>query len=108
MKSLILAAMALMVATPSFAQVRLEFGDRGYYNEDYPPPPPRYRQRYGEPYGGYERPYGGYERHGYRQRAYGGVCVTSRGACETPGPTPVGARCRCDIPGFGPKRGNVR
>jgi hypothetical protein len=104
MKSLILAAMSVMIATPALAQVRLEFGSPGYYEDDYAPPPPRYRQRYGEPYG---NPYGGYERRAYGRRAYGGVCVTSRGACEV-GPSPVGARCRCNIPGFGPKRGNVR
>ncbi len=39
------------------------------------------------------------------QRSRGGVCVTSRGNCPTF--APVGANCRCDIPGFGRKRGNV-
>ncbi|MFC0282816.1 hypothetical protein ACFFJB_04195 [Camelimonas abortus] len=36
----------------------------------------------------------------------GPVCVTSRGACPSI-PLPAGAPCRCDIPGFGWKRGAV-
>lgn len=40
------------------------------------------------------------------QRSRGGICVTSRGTCESFAPR--GANCRCDIPGFGPKRGNVQ
>jgi hypothetical protein len=40
----------------------------------------------------------------YRPR--GGVCVTSRGSCESY--LPRGSNCRCHIPGFGPKRGGVQ
>lgn len=42
-----------------------------------------------------------------RRGAGGGglVCVTSRGNCPTY--SPVNAICKCDIPGFGTKRGNV-
>ncbi len=43
-----------------------------------------------------------------RRGAGGGgslVCVTSRGNCPTY--SPINAICKCDIPGFGTKRGNV-
>ncbi|MBX9911839.1 MAG: hypothetical protein K2Z25_24410 [Beijerinckiaceae bacterium] len=40
------------------------------------------------------------------QRSRGGICVTSRGNCPTS--LPRGSNCRCDIPGFGPKRGGVQ
>ena len=36
----------------------------------------------------------------------GSVCVTARGNCPAY-PSPIQSPCRCDIPGFGPKRGNV-
>jgi hypothetical protein len=44
----------------------------------------------------------GYGRRGGRPR----ICVTSRGTC--PAFAPPGVRCRCEIPGFGRKRGIVR
>lgn len=36
------------------------------------------------------------------------VCETSRGNCAVARGTPIGANCRCNIPGFGPKRGNAQ
>lgn len=69
----------------------------------YPPPPGYYPQR---PGGGYYRPdpYGdGYYR---RPVQFGNICFTSRGSCPTR-PQPVEAPCRCNIPGFGVKRGGV-
>ncbi|KAA2237471.1 hypothetical protein [Salinarimonas soli] len=41
-----------------------------------------------------------------RAGRFGQACETSRGTCYV-NPQPIGSRCRCDIPGFGPKRGNV-
>ncbi len=48
------------------------------------------------------------ERERYGSRRGGAICVTSRGACRISLPLVSGAACRCDIPGFGPKRGNVQ
>ncbi len=42
-----------------------------------------------------------------RRAQAGNVCVTSRGSCEYPQYFPLNTRCRCDIPGFGMKRGNI-
>ena len=39
--------------------------------------------------------------------AFGRACATSRGVCYVRRPQPYGSGCRCDIPGFGPKRGNI-
>jgi hypothetical protein len=36
----------------------------------------------------------------------GSLCVTARGDCPTP-PAPDNARCGCEIPGFGYKRGQI-
>ena len=72
----------------------------GYYA---PPPPPGY-DPYGRPYG-YRPPPPPY---GYGYRApLGRFCETGRGSCYTR-PVPVGSACRCDIPGFGLKRGIVQ
>jgi hypothetical protein len=55
----------------------------------------------------YDAPGWGYERHSPRpSRRFGQICATSRGACYVR-PVPVGSRCRCEIPGFGLKRGSV-
>jgi hypothetical protein len=72
----------------------------------FPPPPPR---PYYEP--GYDRPrydprFGGQEYYSPRRVPFGNVCETSRGACRTR-PAPEGNPCRCNIPGFGPKRGSI-
>jgi len=56
----------------------------------YPPPAPYYAP---QPY--------------YGEEALGGVCYTSRGACPLEYGRPVGAPCRCFIPGFGRKGGTV-
>lgn len=42
----------------------------------------------------------------YERRPLSNVCVTSRGECYTRR-SPYGAPCRCEIPGFGLKRGNI-
>lgn len=73
-----------------------DYSRRGYdrgYDEG-----PRYRRRppvvvYDE-----EPSYGG---------AFGRACATSRGVCYVRRPQPYGSGCRCDIPGFGLKRGNI-
>ena len=59
---------------------------------------PRYRRR--PPVVYEEEPrYGG--------GSFGRACATSRGVCYVRRPQPFGSGCRCDIPGFGPKRGNI-
>jgi hypothetical protein len=81
----------------------------GGYNR--PPPPP-----YGYwPPPGYGRPppppgYGyGYAMgpHGPRPPGTSRVCATSRGSCDVGSWQPISAPCRCMIPGFGRKRGNI-
>jgi hypothetical protein len=110
MKRFALAAAALMAfsAVPASAQY---YGNPygGYdpgYDSGYEPAPRRtYRvaPREYDPYGGrtYYSP-----RPRYRQVQLGSVCVTSRGSCESSA-APIQAKCRCYIPGFGPKRGNI-
>jgi hypothetical protein len=62
-------------------------------------------------------PRGGYDRDDWdddgwrgrgrdRRSGWGRVCVTSRGNCRVSAPR--GVSCRCEIPGFGRKRGVVR
>ncbi|HZH11452.1 MAG TPA: hypothetical protein VEZ24_13905 [Microvirga sp.] len=122
MKRLMLVALAaLTLAAPASAQYYGSPYSSPSYEEEWRPSPrydydrPRYGYRprqdyYDQDYGGerrvyrYERP-----RHEWRRQAqrYGNVCVTSRGSCEHPQSYPLGAKCRCDIPGFGPKRGNI-
>jgi hypothetical protein len=105
--SIMTSLAAIVVPVPVQAQVRLEFGSPGGYYPDEPPPP---RYRYRDPY---ERHFredyhgGGYDSPVYGRRM-GYICETSRGACEISRPAPLGASCRCHIPGFGRKRGNVR
>jgi hypothetical protein len=57
----------------------------------------RPRQRF------YEEEYSPRQR---RAANFGQACVTSRGTCYVQ-PQPITSRCRCQIPGFGPKRGHV-
>lgn len=97
----ILAGAMLLGAMPAGAQYydpyrrppREDYYDRGPprgYDDD------RRRPRYDD-------------RDDYRPRRGGGggglICVTSRGNCPTY--SPINAICKCDIPGFGTKRGNV-
>jgi hypothetical protein len=123
MKRLLLAALAALTLTaPASAQY---YGgpDSRPDREEWVRPAPRYDED-GRPGYGY-RPRPDYERrddYGYERRVYryerprrewrrearyGNVCVTSRGSCEYPQSYPIGTGCRCDIPGFGPKRGNI-
>lgn len=127
MKRLMLTVLAaLTLAAPASAQY---YGSPySTYERGWSEPAPRYdydRPGYGyRPGPSYERrEYYGYEpRREYRReyryvrpreewrrqaRRYGNVCVTSRGSCEYPQSFPINANCRCDIPGFGPKRGNI-
>lgn len=74
----------------------------GYYE-----PAPRYRRP--QPPPDYYRPPPPPDYYGYsRRRAFGSVCVTSRGSCSIGRPVPLPAGCVCNIPGFGKKRGAVQ
>jgi hypothetical protein len=53
-----------------------------------------------QPYSPAPRSYGHYG-------GVGSVCVTSRGNCSVGQLVPLGSGCRCNIPGFGRKRGQV-
>jgi len=72
----------------------------------YAPPPPRYeqpryeRRRQVEEYDPYYAP--------RRATRYGQVCVTSRGECYVYRPQPINSGCRCEVPGFGLKRGAIQ
>lgn len=44
---------------------------------------------------------------GFRPGGFGRACATSRGVCYVRRPQPLGSGCRCEIPGFGLKRGNI-
>ena len=107
MKRLLLAALALSApAAPASAQYYGPYSPApGWYE-----PAPRYqprsdyyeRRRYydeGPPRGVWRRP--------ARQVAVGNICVTSRGSCEYPQYFQLQTPCRCQIPGFGPKRGAI-
>ncbi|GJE15816.1 hypothetical protein [Methylobacterium marchantiae] len=61
---------------------------------------------YGQPYedDGERRPLP--RQYGNGRQRIGSVCVTARGNCPAY-PSPIQTPCRCDIPGFGPKRGAV-
>lgn len=66
------------------------------------------QRRIEEPRPYYRRPGYAYEEPGYgRRRDFGRACATSRGVCYVRPPQPLGAPCRCEIPGFGLKRGNI-
>jgi hypothetical protein len=79
-----------------------------YYPYPQPPPRPYYGgPQYGGPqYGGPGYGGGGYYSPYQRPVVVGNICETSRGACQIRA-TPEGARCKCNIPGFGPKHGVV-
>ncbi|KQO49084.1 MULTISPECIES: hypothetical protein [unclassified Methylobacterium] len=111
------AALTALAATTALglgqAQAQVQFRiDDGYDRS------PRGRSPYGDDrpraydrYDGYARPYEDGERRPVQQQRYGrqrmgSVCVTARGNCPAY-PSPIQSPCRCDIPGFGPKRGNV-
>jgi hypothetical protein len=107
MRKLTLLAVAIVgLALIGPASAQYYYGGGGYYA---PPPPPGY-DPYGRPYG-YRPPppaYGYGDGYGYGYRArLGRFCETGRGSCYTR-PVPVGSGCRCDIPGFGLKRGIVQ
>ena len=98
----VLAALALGTAATGVAEAQYYQPGPGYYREA--PPPGYYRER--------QRPRPRYEDEGYvvrpRQRAFGSVCVTSRGNCSVGRAVPLQSGCVCNIPGFGQKRGHVQ
>ncbi|MCJ2034188.1 hypothetical protein [Methylobacterium sp. J-068] len=75
-----------------------------YYDDDRPR---RFERRYDEDR--YERRRYDEDRYDRRPRGerFGRLCLTERGNCITE-PQPWGSQCRCMIPGFGPKRGEIR
>jgi hypothetical protein len=105
MRRQVWAALALVsvCGSPALAQY-YEGPWGGYEEEDEAPrsyrrgPSPFYDPEDGGPRGFYDR-----RRRGAR---LGTVCTTSRGDCRVD-PGPISARCRCFIPGFGPKRGAI-
>lgn len=97
------------------------YPDDGYNRPSYDRDPYGYARPRGYGYGqprGYDRyrdyadPYEDGERrpiprqYGNGRQRTGSVCVTARGNCPAY-PSPIQTPCRCDIPGFGPKRGAV-
>lgn len=108
MKRIILAAAAALTLGTAFgaAEANAQY-DRG---DDRPR---RFERPFERPFEEerFERRRYDADRYDRRPRGYGGerggaICVTSRGNCRSY-PAPYGAPCRCDIPGFGPKRGNI-
>lgn len=123
MKRFLLAALAALALTaPAAAQYYSNpYSQR--YEEEWVEPAPSYRYERRPDYGYRPEPRYGYEprreyredyryaqpRGGWQRRAQGGsICVTSRGSCQYPQTLANGARCSCDIPGFGLKRGNIQ
>jgi hypothetical protein len=99
MKRIIFACAAILAAsTPALAQ---------YYpyppQREYGPPP-----GYGPPPWARPQPWGGGGGGYYYERpvVMGNVCVTARGNCRTRY-VPANSGCSCNIPGFGPKRGQI-
>ncbi len=102
MKKVFLAmtAAVMLVASPAVAQYYQggrapQYDDRGH---DGP------RRGYDAARRGYDDHRGRDDRRGHRPR----MCVTSRGDCPAPGYYNPGQSCRCNLPGFGAKRGNVQ
>jgi hypothetical protein len=119
MKRVLLSALTVLtLVAPASAQY---YGGPSY-EEEWSEPAPSYRYERRPDYGYRPSPEYGYEtrreyrygepRDGWRRQArrgqFGNVCVTSRGSCEYPQSFPLNSNCRCDIPGFGPKRGNIQ
>jgi hypothetical protein len=123
MKRILLAALAVSaLAAPASAQYYDPSGPGWAYpaqsyreqqwREDYRQPPRDYYRPRRDYY--YERgPDYGYGppreiwRRPARRVQVGNICVTSRGSCEYPQYYQLQTPCRCDIPGFGPKRGAI-
>lgn len=111
----VLAGASVLASMPAGAQYYDPYRPPApRYDDDYRyerrPPPPRYEDEYRRPRydDGYRRPDYGRPDRGYDPGPRGGaMCVTSRGTCPAP-PIQRGSPCRCDIPGFGVKRGAVQ
>jgi hypothetical protein len=111
----------VMFGSTSFAQYYYQPAPRHYPAPRYVPEPyhgPGYygpRQRYQERYVEDDFDYRPRRRgnpnadYGYSRRGggLGSVCVTSRGNCGVGALVPIGSGCRCNIPGFGRKAGQV-
>lgn len=107
LKRLTLAALAALTLGTTLGAVEAgaqsygnEYGgprrfDRGYDDDR---PRPRRRDFDDDRYDRRREDFGG--------RRGGSICVTSRGTCVSR-PAPFGSQCGCDIPGFGPKRGQI-
>lgn len=78
-----------------------------YYRDQpqYYRPAPQYRPapRYVDP----DEDYVPAPRRAPRAAGLGRACVTSRGVCFVNYPQPVNSGCRCEVPGFGLKRGAI-
>ncbi len=107
MRRVVLAAMALSVlaAQPATAQYygNPYRGGPSYYEEDDFDDAPRRTYRRDR----YEQEYAPRREFRSRRAQLGSICVTSRGSCDVGYAVPIQSNCRCNIPGFGPKRGNV-
>lgn len=112
----------LMAGSAAFAQYYYQPAPRHYPAPRYLPEPipgtggfsphPGYRdQRYyledDEDYRPRRRPQPRAD-YGYHRGGGGSVCVTSRGECSVGRYVPIGTGCKCQIPGFGQKRGHVQ
>ncbi|WP_375459624.1 hypothetical protein [uncultured Enterovirga sp.] len=116
MKKLALAALLVATGLSGSAVAQYQGPPGVYYGPTYDGPRVGGRG-YDGPRGGrgdYDGPRRGYDRG--RDDAYDGrrgarrgssVCVTGRGSCPIGGVVPRMTPCRCDIPGFGLKRGNA-
>ena len=116
MKRLLVAALAVSALTaPASAQYYGPYSPAPGWYEPAPRYQPRPEYRYYEPRSDYyerrrgydEGPYRGVWRRPARPVQVGNVCVTSRGSCEYPQYYRLETPCRCDIPGFGTKRGAI-
>jgi hypothetical protein len=107
----------LMVSSTVFAQYYYQPVPRYHPAPRYLPEPipgtggfsprPRYYEEDDYDYRPRRRPQPRAE-YGYERRGAGSVCVTSRGECSVGRYVPIGTGCKCQIPGFGQKRGHVQ
>jgi hypothetical protein len=96
---IVLGACAFAIVALSTASAQYYQPRGGYYDA---PPPGYYRERPQPRYydDRYERP--------RRPVRAGHICVTSRGSCQFDRPQRLGGPCKCNLPGFGTKRGEIQ
>lgn len=115
--SLIAVVFAVWMAVPQVAEAQYAPPGYGRGYDDRGPPPGRYDPREERRQEEWRRQQEWDRRNNARDRRGdwddrrggrrgGGYCVTSRGSCPAAGPP--GAPCRCEIPGFGRKRGIIQ